>query len=326
MYLIYNPSTDPAFNLALEDYVLTELEGDFVLLWRNAKAVIIGKNQNTVEEVNMEYAQRNNISVNRRISGGGAVFHDLGNINYTVIKDRGKDDFSNYVEFTGPVIAFLKEKGVTAELSGRNDLTVNGMKISGNAQAAKKGRIMHHGTLLYDVSVGDLAGVLRPNQAKISSKGIKSIRSRVTNLIDHMPSKSSPEDFLKQLYDFYLNLGADVTPRELTDTDRESVMHLVKKQFGTWEWNVGSSPDYDYRQSIRYDFGIVDIRLSVGNGVIRNVSFYGDFFGLHDIQGLQRQLIGLPNDKVAIVNHFAGANLDQYISGMDSEQFALLFM
>ena len=173
MYLVYNDSTDPAFNLALEEYVLTRLTGEFILLWRNARAVIIGRNQNAAEEVDMDYAREHNISVHRRISGGGAVFHDLGNINYTVIKEQGKNDFGCYAEFTGPVIEFLAQMGVAAELAGRNDLTVKGMKISGNAQAAKNGRIMHHGTLLYDVSVGELAGVLRPNQAKISSKGIK---------------------------------------------------------------------------------------------------------------------------------------------------------
>jgi lipoate-protein ligase A len=325
MYLIYNDSTDPAFNLALEEYVLTQLTGEFILLWRNARAVIIGRNQNAVEEVDMDYAREKNISVNRRISGGGAVFHDLGNINYTVIKDQGEDDFGGYAEFTGPVIAFLKELGVEAQLSGRNDLTVKGMKISGNAQASRNGRIMHHGTLLYDVSVGDLAGVLRPNQAKISSKGIKSVRSRVTNLVEHLPEKMDPLEFLQQLYDFYLRSRPDVVERRLTAEEIAAVQKLVKEKFATWEWNFGHSPAYDLQKNQRFDFGMVDVRLSVSGGVMKEVKIFGDFFGMEEITELERRLTGVLHRREAIAEALAKVDLGRYIHGISLEQLLSLF-
>ncbi len=325
MYIIYNESTNPAFNLALEEYLLTRQAGEFILLWRNARAVIIGRNQNALEEVDLDYARAHNISVNRRISGGGAVFHDLGNINYTVIKDQGKDDFGGYAEFTGPVIAFLKELGVEAKLSGRNDLTVDGMKISGNAQASKNGRIMHHGTLLYNVDVGDLAGVLRPNQAKISSKGIKSVRSRVTNLVDHLPEKMDTLEFLQRLWDFYLRSRPDVEERRLTPEEIAAVNQLVEEKYGTWEWNFGRSPAYNLQKDQRFDFGLVDVRLSVAGGVIQEVKIYGDFFGMEEITELEQRLTGIPHRREAIAEALAGVDLGRYIHGISQEQFLLLF-
>lgn len=325
MHLIYNQSTDPAFNLALEEYVLTRLTGEFILLWRNARAVIIGRNQNAVEEVDMDYAREQNISVNRRMSGGGAVFHDLGNVNYTVIKEQGEDDFGGYAEFTGPVIAFLAEMGVVAELSGRNDLTVEGMKISGNAQASKNGRIMHHGTLLYDVSVGDLAGVLRPNQAKISSKGIKSVRSRVTNLVEHLPEKMEPEEFLRRLYDFYLRSRSDVVERRLTEEEIAAVRKLADEKYATWEWNFGYSPKYDLQKDQRFDFGTVDVRLSVSAGVMKEVKIFGDFFGMEEIAGLEELLTGVLHRREAIEQALAQVDLGQYIHGISMEQLLSLF-
>lgn len=324
MYLMRNDSTDPAWNLALEEHVLTGLTGSFVLLWRNARAVIIGRNQNATEEVDWDYAKERGISVNRRISGGGAVFHDLGNVNYTVIKDQGQNDFSNYAEFSGPVLDFLETLGVKAQLSGRNDLTVNGMKISGNAQASKGGRILHHGTLLYNVSVGDLAGVLRPSQAKISSKGIKSVRSRVTNIIDHLPEKLTAEDFMEKLYRHYLAALPQVEEYRLTEADRAAVDRLAAEKYAKWEWNVGRSPDYDMQKSARFDFGTVDVRLTVAEGHIREARIYGDFFGMEEIAGLERVLIGVRHDRDSLAAALTGLDLGRYIHGMEPDGFLSL--
>lgn len=324
MYLICNDSTDPAFNLALEEYALTRLTGNYILLWRNARAVIIGKNQNAAEEVNLDYAREKNISVNRRLSGGGAVFHDLGNINYTVVKDREKNDFGGYAEFTGPVIAFLRELGVEAQLSGRNDLTVGGMKVSGNAQAAAQGRIMHHGTLLYDVCVDELAGVLRPSKIKLESKGVKSVRSRVTNLIEHLPRPLPTEAFLKQLQDYYRS-RPEVVEHSLAPREIAAVSALAKEKFGAWEWNFGASPPYNQQKAQRFAFGTVDVRLEVAQGVIKAARIYGDYFGMGEIAELEALLIGRPHQREALAAALASVRVEDYIHGMRAEELLSLF-
>lgn len=325
MYLIYNESVNPAFNLALEEYVLTRLQGEYILLWRNARAVIIGKNQNALEEIDEDYAREHSIAVHRRISGGGAVFHDLGNINYTVVKNRGEDDFGGYAQFTGPVIAFLAGLGVKAELSGRNDLVVDGKKISGNAQAAKNGRIMHHGTLLYSVSTQELAGVLRPSPAKISSKGIQSVRSRVTNLADHLSEPMTPDEFLRRLYAFYLESVGGIVPRTLTGEDTQAVRKLEEEKFGTWEWNFGKSPPYDCQKQARFDFGSVDVRLAVKNGLLEKVRIFGDFFGMGELSELEQRLAGTRHRREDIARALETIDLGYYIHGMGREAFLDLF-
>ncbi|MCL2617713.1 MAG: lipoate--protein ligase family protein, partial [Defluviitaleaceae bacterium] len=167
MRLIHNTSQDPAFNLALEEYLLTGTDTELIMLWRNGPSVIIGNNQNAVEEIDADYVRANNIDVVRRMSGGGAVFHDLGNINYTIINNGRAGDFGGYAAFTAPVRGYLRRIGINAEFSGRNDLVIDGRKFSGNAQAAKNGRIMHHGCILFDADFNDLARSLKPKAEKI---------------------------------------------------------------------------------------------------------------------------------------------------------------
>lgn len=326
MYLLRHDNTTPAWNLALEEYVLTRLTGSFVLLWRNARAVIIGRNQNAAEEIDAGYAREHHISVNRRISGGGAVFHDLGNINYTVIKNQGENDFSNYAEFAGPVLGFLATLGISAELSGRNDLTIDNMKISGNAQASKGGRIMHHGTLLYNINVGDLAGVLRPSEAKISSKGIKSVRSRVTNIMEHMPEKMTVDAFMERLYQYYLTTLPDVKEYTLTAEDKAAVDALVAEKFGQWEWNIGHSPAFDLQNNRRFPFGTVDVRLRVADGIMGEVKIYGDFFGMEEVAGLEAQLTGVRHHRESIAAALENIDLGVYIHGITKEEFLGLLL
>ncbi|MFV0401517.1 MAG: lipoate--protein ligase [Oscillospiraceae bacterium] len=325
MYLLYNPSHDPAFNLAFEEYALTQMDKDIIMLWRNDRSVIIGSNQNAVEEMDLDYIGERGITVIRRQSGGGAVFHDLGNINFTVIHAMGKDDFNNYSKFTAPIVDFLATLGVEAELKGRNDLLIDGMKFSGNAQAVRGGRIMHHGTILYDADFGDLAGALRPSPAKIESKGIKSVRSRVTNVASHLPSPMPVEEFLDLLYRYYLESGTDMEEYTATPADIAAVNKLVEEKYGTWEWNFGHSPAYDYRREEAFPFGLVDLRLQVAGGVIRSAVIYGDFFGIGDKAELETRLAGLPHRREAILEALSGVDLGRYISGITAEAFAELF-
>lgn len=325
MLLLHNTSTDPAFNLALEEYALTGMKEDILILWRNDKAVIVGKNQNAVEEIDSDYLRENGIALIRRQSGGGAVYHDLGNINYTMIRDMGEDDFSNYGKFTKPVCDFLATLGIQAEYQGRNDILVDGMKISGNAQAAKNGRFMHHGTILFDVDFTVLANVLKPRDIKIESKGVKSVRSRVTNLAERLPRSMEPLAFLKALYRFFLDSEPDIRPYNLSKADIAAVRQLVAEKYGTWEWNFGGSPAYNYQRAAKFPCGIVELRLTVHAGIIESATIYGDFFGIREIGGLEKRLCGLRHEPDAVAEALEGFPLGEYISGLTVEELVTLF-
>lgn len=325
MELVINHSTAPAFNLALEEYALTRMERELIILWRNAASVIIGRNQNAVEEMDMDYVRTHGITVIRRQSGGGAVFHDLGNINYTVIHRLGEDDFSNYHKFTAPICAFLRTLGVDARLEGRNDLLIDGMKFSGNAQAVKNGRIMHHGTILFNADVTQLAGALRPRPAKIASKGIKSVRSRVTNVAEHLPEPMAVEEFFDRLANYFRQETGQIGEYELTPEDIAAVNCLVEEKYGLWEWNIGRSPAYNFERSARFPFGIVDLRLEVKDGVIVMASLFGDFFGVRDKAALEQRLCGVRHDRATVREALADIDLALYIHGITREQLLNLF-
>lgn len=324
MLLLHNTSTDPAFNLALEEYALTSMKEDILILWRNNKAVIVGKNQNAAEEIDVDFLREHDITLIRRQSGGGAVFHDLGNINYTMIQKMGDDDFSNYVKFTRPVCDFLKTLGLAAEFQGRNDILLDGMKVSGNAQAAKNGRFMHHGTILYNVDFTALTGVLKPRDIKIESKGVKSVRSRVTNIASHLETPMESLEFLERLYAYFLETTG-AKEYILTERDTAAVNQLVEQKYGTWEWNYGSSPAYGFQRVEKFPFGIVELHLQVEGGIIREIRIQGDFFGIQDIAELEDKLREQRHEQDAVKEALEGVALDSYISGMTPEEFVGLF-
>lgn len=325
MKLIINKRTDPYFNLALEEYMLTCTSLDAIMLWRNERSVIIGCNQNAVEELDVDFVRRGGVIVVRRQSGGGAVFHDLGNINFTVIHALGDDDFSNYSKFTAPICDFLRTLGIDAKLEGRNDLTISGLKFSGNAQAVKKGRIMHHGTILYNADFGELGQALKPRDVKIASKGVKSVRARVTNVASHLENPPSAEDFFEKLADYFLKSVDDIEPYELTSEDIAETERLAKEKYSSWEWSYGRSPVYTFENSARFPFGLVDLRLKVERGVIRQADIFGDFFGIRDICGLTALLDGLRHDRAEVAGAMREVPLGDYISGMTTEDFITLF-
>lgn len=319
MLLIKNYNNDPAFNLASEEYMLGTMQEEIFSLWRNAPAVIIGRNQNAIEEINLDYVKENDITVIRRQTGGGAVFHDLGNINYTVIQKYLPGDFNNYAKFAAPVVGFLATHGVNAEMSGRNDITVDGMKISGNAQTVKKGRIMHHGTLLFSLNMGNLVGALRPKELKIESKGIKSVRSRVTNISSYIKDMNV-EEFYEGLSQYFLESIPGLELYEFSKDDLAAINKLVDEKYSKWEWNFGSSPDYDMEQSRKFDFGLVDVRLNAQNGIINDIFIFGDFFGLRDKSELENALTGIRHERTAIQEALAKIDVSSYISGMTPQQ------
>lgn len=316
MRLVLNECTDPAFNLALEEYALTCMDPDLVILWRNAPSVIVGRNQNTFEEVDADYVRERGIAVIRRQSGGGAVFHDLGNVNYTIVDCMGQGDFNNYAKFTRPIVDYLRTLGVDAVLSGRNDLTIDGRKFCGNAQAFKNGRIMHHGCILYSADFTELAGALKPREIKVTSKGVKSVRQRVTNVIDHMPTPMPVEVFLDGLVNYFMCNIPGVERFSLNESDIEATRELVRQKYGTWDWNYGRSPAYNVEKCGHRPFGNVDVKLLVEGGVIRDARICGDFFGLGEVSELESRLIGARHDKKDIESRLTNYDVGRYIAGI----------
>ncbi len=251
MLYIYNTSTDPYFNMACEEYLLTEFRpGEAVfMLWQNSPAIIVGKNQNTLEEINSSYIEETGIPVVRRLSGGGCVYHDLGNLNFTVITDYADGFFDSLDMFTRPVTGVLEDLGIKAELRGRNDISIEGRKFSGNSQTVIGGRILHHGTIMLDVNTDALAKALSVPRAKIESKGIKSVRKRVTNINAHLPEPVTPAGFASLLR----SKMAESYPLEdysFSPEDTACIIRLRDAKYRTFEWNYGQSPSFTYTRQI----------------------------------------------------------------------------
>lgn len=326
MLLIYNDRIDPYFNLASEQHLLDSYAEPIIMLWRNDNAVIVGKNQNTIEEIDPDYVQEHGIKVVRRLTGGGAVFHDLGNINYTIIQPYDQASFCDYEFFTRPICGFLRSLGIDASLSGRNDLLIGGSKFSGNAQTLYKGKHMHHGTLMFQADIDHMSRALNPHPLKLQSKGIKSVSSRVTNISAHLNSSMTAAEFLAALYAYLKNSRDDITEHTLSEQDIRAIQKLANEKYSTWEWNYGKSPEYTLRGNRLFSFGMVDARLSVENGVISNAVIFGNFFGSRDISELERALVGLRHTRENILKVLSTIQINDYIVGISPEQFCELVL
>lgn len=315
MITIINNNNDPRYNLALEEYALKNLqiEEDIILLWQNGPSIIIGRNQNTIEEINAHYVKEHNINVVRRISGGGAVYHDFGNLNFTFITNNNKDNLNNYKKFSTPVINALKSLGVPAEFSGRNDILVDGKKFSGNAQSYHKNRMFQHGTILYDADLDMVGKVLQVHADKIESKGIKSNRSRVTNILPYMNEKLNISDFKDYLLKYFLETD-DIASKTytLSDEDLKNINKLTEEKYSTWEWNYGESPQFSVEKSNRYLGGKVNFNFNVKDGIITECKIFGDFFGERDIVDLEKVLIGKHFKEDVIYETLKEQPIDEY--------------
>ncbi|WP_394583189.1 lipoate--protein ligase [Cytobacillus firmus] len=318
--------TDPRINLAIEEYALKDLdiEETYLLFYINEPSIIIGKNQNTVEEINTEYVEDNGIHVVRRLSGGGAVYHDLGNLNFSFITKDDGDSFHNFQKFTEPVTEALQKLGVNAELSGRNDLMAEGRKISGNAQFSTKGRMFSHGTLLFDSEIESVVSALKVKKDKIESKGIKSIRSRVANISEFLDEKITIEEFRTLLLkNIFGDLG-EIPEYKLTDEDWERIHQLSRERYQNWDWNYGRSPKFDLQHSHRFPVGQIDIRLNVTKGKIEGCKIYGDFFGVGDVSEIENKLTGIRYEKSEIEKALEGVEIKHYFGNVTKEEFVNL--
>ncbi|HGI4761825.1 TPA: lipoate--protein ligase [Streptococcus agalactiae] len=322
MKYIVNTSNDPAYNVALEAYAfqkLTDIDEIFIL-WINEPAIIIGRHQNTIQEINKEFIDKNGIHVVRRLSGGGAVYHDLNNLNYTIISNNTQEGAFDFQTFSKPVIDTLAKLGVKAEFTGRNDLEINGQKFAGNAQAYYKGRMMHHGCLLFDVDMLVLGQALKVSKDKIESKGIKSVRARVTNIVDHLSDKITVQEFsdaiLAQMKEEYPEMDEYV----LSDAELSEIQAMRDNQFATWDWTYGKAPEYTIERGVRYPAGKITTYANVENSTIKSVKIFGDFFGVKPVDDIEKMLEGVRYDYKDVLAALKTVDTSQYFSRMTPEE------
>ncbi|HEY4552374.1 MAG TPA: lipoate--protein ligase [Bacillaceae bacterium] len=314
--------TDPQINLAIEEYALKNLDIDesYLLFYINEPSIIIGKNQNTIEEINTEFVENNGIKVVRRLSGGGAVYHDLGNLNFSFITKDDGESFHNFRKFVEPVIHALRKLGVEAELKGRNDILVGERKISGNAQFATRGRMFSRGTLMFNSEIEQVVSALKVRKDKIESKGIKSIRSRVANISEFLDEDMTIDQFKQHLL-HHIFEGADPIPQyKLTEDDWAKIHELSRERYQNWDWNYGKSPGFNIQHSHRFPVGQIEFRLDVNKGKIEQCKIYGDFFGVGDVSDIEERLVGIRYEKSGIAAALKDIDVKHYFGNITMEE------
>jgi len=322
MLIIKRHHTNPYFNIAAEEYFLKEFDEDIFMLWRNEPAIIVGKHQNTLSEINVDYVKENNICVVRRLTGGGAVFHDLGNLNFTFIQSDQDHKFNDFRKYTQPILDILLKLGINARFEGRNDLTIEGKKFSGNAETVWRNRVLHHGTLLFSAFMTDLSQALRVDPAKFQDKAVKSVRSRVTNISEHLRQPMDVMQFSELIQDHITEMYPDARFYELTDEDHRLINEMVQKKYGTWDWNFGNSPSYNFRKIVRTEHsGTLEFCMEVKNGIILSVGIYGDYFSHNDPKEIEQALVNIPHQEEAIRKAVSGFEISEYFGKLTLDEF-----
>jgi lipoate---protein ligase len=322
MLIIRRHNTEPYFNLATEEYVLKEIDEDSFMLWRNEPSIIVGKHQNTLAEINLDYVRQNNIKVVRRLSGGGAVFHDLGNLNFTFTMKSEDENLINFRKYTDPILEVLQNMGIDARFEGRNDLTIGGKKFSGNAMHIWKNKVLSHGTLLFSSHMPDLSSALNADPLKFRDKAVKSVRSRVTNISEHLKKEMDVMGFADRIQEHMARKYPDARFYDLTEEDHRKIRELTESKYSTWEWNFGYSPNYNFKKILRTErSGTIEISLDVHNGIIQKMRICGDYFGVHDTEEIEKVLEGIEHKEESIRSALKGYNLNDYIVNIDLDEF-----
>lgn len=319
MRYLKNPSTNPYYNMAFDEYCLESLPIDepVFFLWQNRPAVIVGYNQEVNTEVNLDYLKEKGIDLVRRVTGGGAVYHDLENLNYTIV-GRSEDLERDYPEYAALMMKALQALGVPATLSGRNDILVEGKKVSGFAKRVCKNRLMVHGTLMYNVDVNVLSHVLNPSTTKLQSKGIASVRSRVTNLCNYLPELSDIQAFKNRLEEILSNNYSDAEYK-LSEADLAHIQQLTDEKFATWEWNYGRSPKATLVHSARLACGTVEIHLTLAENRIASCRFGGDFLGNLPASDVEKALTGIPYEINEIRKCLSKLEISRYFDRVSAD-------
>ena len=288
----------------------------------NRPSIIFGKHQNTIQEINKEYTDAHGIKVVRRLSGGGAVYHDLNNLNYTIISNKADEGAFDFKTFSQPVIATLADLGVKAEFTGRNDLEIDGKKFCGNAQAYYKGRMMHHGCLLFDVDMSVLGQALKVSKDKIESKGVKSVRARVTNIVDELPEKITVEEFRDLLLEYMKKEYPEMTEYVFSEEELAEINRIKDTKFGTWDWNYGKSPEFNVRRGTKCTSGKVEVFANVVESKIQDIKIYGDFFGIEDVVAVEDVLRGVKYEREDVLKALETIDITRYFAGISREEIA----
>ena len=316
--------TDAHLNLALEEHILRNRMGDddLLLFYVNAPAIIIGRNQNTIEEIDSDVVAARGIRVVRRVSGGGAVYHDLGNLNFSFMTRDVHNRFNRYDRFNGPVVDVLRTLGVPAEIGGRNDIIADGRKISGNAQFATPDRMLSHGTLLLDMNLDDVTAALRPKPGKVESKGVKSIRSRVANISEFLVAPIAVDELRDRILEriFGTRDRAAIPSLALDASDWQAAHELLGRKYGTAAWNYGENPASNVQRARRFSGGEIDVRLDVAEGRIAGIRIFGDFMGRRDVDVLEERLVGVLYERAAMMSAIDDLDLSEFFSGISRDE------
>ncbi|WP_220740360.1 lipoate--protein ligase [Leuconostoc miyukkimchii] len=317
---------DAYTNIAMDAWLLKNLkpEKPVFSLWQNKRAVIVGENQNTFSEVNSNYIDTHDVQVVRRVSGGGAVYHDLGNICFTFFVPVSSSAGVDFSQFVKPMADALESLGIHVDISGRNDLEIAGKKISGNAQRYAGGYLMHHGTLLWNTDVDAMVRSLNVADEKFISKAAKSVRSRVGNIKDYASKDLTIDKFIAQLK-FYLTDEDRDGEYELNANQKADILKLRDEQFSQWSWNYGKSPEFMYNNHAKFGGGSIDVQIDVHDGEITDINFTGDFLGVRDWREMKSQFIGLPFKREVIASILEQNKEGQYFGSIKNSELVETF-
>lgn len=317
--------TDPTINLAIEEFAVRHLPADepILLFYINKPSIIIGRNQNTIEEINTNYVEDKGIKVVRRLSGGGAVYHDEGNLNFSFITANDGKSFSNFKKFLEPIIEALAKLGVNAEVKGRNDILVGDRKISGNAQFATLGKIFTHGTLLFNSNIDEVVNALNVRKDKIESKGKKSVRSRVANISEFMQEEMNMGDFRANILCSIFDVQSveEVSYYHLNDEDWVKIHQISKERYANWDWNYGKSPQSTAVFSKRFPVGVIDLHVVIEKGILEEVKIFGDFFGVGEVTDIENILRGLKYDREILREALTDLDISHYFGAITLDDF-----
>lgn len=316
---------DPTINLAIEEYALRHIaaEEPILLFYINKPSIIIGRNQNTIEEINTSYVTEHDIQVVRRLSGGGAVYHDEGNLNFSFITPNDGRSFANFKRFLEPIIEALQKMGIDAEVKGRNDVLIGERKVSGNAQYATGGKLFTHGTLLFNSHISEVVNALKVRKDKIESKGLKSIRSRVANIAEFLTAPMDINEFREHILLSVFGVDARDQVREykLTETDWVNIHALAKERYANWDWNYGNSPAFNTYFTKRFPSGSIDVHLNVVKGTITEVKIFGDFFGVGEVADIEQRLLNQPYNPSDLRAALADVDITHYFGPISLTDF-----
>jgi len=322
MFYYISKSNQAAFNQATEEYFLKNFDESFYMLYRNTAAIVIGKHQNALAEINLDKCEKEGIEIVRRLSGGGTVFHDEGNLNYCFINEGKKGELINFKKYSQPVIDVLQSLNVNAKFEGKSDLTINGLKFSGNASHIYRNKVMQHGTMLFSSDLSRLNSLLKVNPLKFKDRGVRSIRSRVTNISDHLSAPLSIEELQTKIVDHVQRQFPEVIAYELTDEDTIAIQKLMEEKYLKWEWNFGYSPKYKFERLISFSNGnILEIELDIEKGRIVRSEILGNCIKMGSISKLENRLLNTPHHKESLRRELEKINLNDYFLGLDLNEF-----